>query len=498
MSACSSLVIIVKDGESRIVRFSHSSVKQFLTSNRLAEPIRDVSNYHIQLEAAHTILAQACLGVLLRLDDRVDHDNIEGFPLARYAAQYWAVHARVENTSSYIKDGLERLFDKDKPHFATWLWVYNKDRGGRSMSTIRPKEPEASPLYYAAMLGFQDLVEHLIVKRPEQVNARGGREMTPMHAAASGGHDNVLRLLQGYGADVGIRNKYGESPLHGASWSGKIGAGQCLLDLGADINARNEDGWTPLFHAVFHGYTEFARMLLERGAVIDARSVFGSTPLRAAVRGGKVQAVRLLLEHGADVNARDSRGWSSSRWKSTLGQEMVGLLAEYGAEFGNYRQPRQSIGSQVLPESDREDDRASRSGLPSPDDSLEARAEREDSVGLISPTSSQSSHRASLFGARNGSATSLAQNSGAVRSRSRPRARSSTSLSSERERQETQLQSAHSFGSQGSQQQQQQIDDAISLTDKVSTPSEGDKRTGTMFDELDLELDFEDTEEVVS
>ena len=398
MSACSSLVIIVKDGESRVVRFSHFTLQEFLTSDRLATSSPDVSHFYVQHETAHTILAQACLGILLQSDNNVDRDNINDSPLARYAAQHWATHARFGNASSHIKDGMECLFDEDKPHFATWLWIYNKDRGGRSMSTIRPKEPEASPLYYAAMLGFQDLVEHLIVKRPEQVNARGGREMTPMHAAASGGHDNVLRLLQGHGADVGIRNNYGETPLHGASWSGKVGAGQCLLDLGADINARNEDGWTPLFHAVFHGYTEFARMLLERGAVIDVRSVFGSTPLRAAVRGGKVQAVRLLLEHGADVNARDSRGWSPSRWKSTLGQEMVGLLAEYGAEFVNCRQPRQSIGSEVLPESDREDDRAPRSRQPSPDDSLEVRVEREDSVGLISPTSSQPSHRASLLG----------------------------------------------------------------------------------------------------
>jgi hypothetical protein len=34
------------------------------------------------------------------------------------------------------------------------------------------------------------------------------------------------------------------------------------------------------------------------------------------------------------------------------------------------------------------------------------------------------------------------------------------------------------------------------LHDGVSTPSDGDKRTGTVFDELDLGLDFEDTGEV--
>ena len=334
ISTCSSLVIIVKDEDSRVVRFSHSSVKKFLTSVQLAEPIQDVSHYHIQLETAHSILAQACLGILLQFDDRVDRDNIDGFPLARYAAQYWTTHARVEDASSRIKDGIECLFDVDKPYFSTWLWIFNEDRGGHSMPTIGPTKPEAVPLYYAARLGFQVMAEHLIAEYPQHVNAKGGKEMTPMHAAASGGHADILRLLQGHGADVGSRNKYGETPLHGASWSGKFYAGQCLLDLGADINARNDDGWTPLFHAIFHGHTEFAQMLLERGAAIETRSVFGSTALHAAVRVGGIQAVRLLLEYGADVNARDNRGWTPSRWESTLRPEMVELLAEYGAKSG--------------------------------------------------------------------------------------------------------------------------------------------------------------------
>jgi hypothetical protein len=188
MSACSSLVMIVKHGDKLVVQFSHFSVKEFLTADRLAEPIRDVSRYHIRLEAAHTILAQACLGVLLQLDDRIDRDSMESFPLARYAAQYWATHARIENVSSRIKDGMECLFDADKPHFATWVWIYDEDLWGYSMSTMRPEKPEAVPPYYAAMLGFRDVAEHLIAERPQHVTVRGGREVTPLHAAASAGH----------------------------------------------------------------------------------------------------------------------------------------------------------------------------------------------------------------------------------------------------------------------------------------------------------------------
>jgi hypothetical protein len=258
--------MIVKDGDSPVVQFSHFSVKEFLTANRLAEPTRDVSRYYIRLEAAHAILAQACLGVLLRLDDHIDRDSIENFPLARYAAQYWPTHARFENaSSSRIKDGMECLFDADKPHFATWLWIYNEDYFGSSM-TMSPEKPEAVPLYYAALLGLRDLAEHIIAKHPEHVTARGRSEVTPMHVAARAGHADILSLLLEHGADLDGKGINGQSPLHRASANGALKAGQYLLDHGADINARNNDGRTSLYHARCYEQPEFARMLLERGA----------------------------------------------------------------------------------------------------------------------------------------------------------------------------------------------------------------------------------------
>jgi ankyrin repeat protein len=333
MSACSSLVIIVKDGDSRIVQFSHFSVKEFLTANRLIEPIRDVSHYHIQPKAAHRILAQACLGVLLRLDDHVDHDKIESFPLARYAAQYWATHARFENASSCIKDGIECLFDADKPHFATWLWVYNEERPNQSMSTTCPEKPEAAPLYYAARLGFRDLAEHLIAKHPEHVNARGGREWIPIHVAARQGHADILTLLLEHGADLEGRGKYDWTPLHQASEDGKLEAGQCLLDHGADINARDTDDWTPLFPATINGHVEFVRLLLDRGAKINVSDAAGGTALHWAVERGGIRAVRLFLERGADVNVRNKAGRTPSQLASQRNlHEIVELLSEYGAE----------------------------------------------------------------------------------------------------------------------------------------------------------------------
>ena len=128
LSTCLSLISIVDDGDSKVVQFSHFSVKEYLTSDRLALSSADVSRYHIVLEPAHTILAQACLGVLLRLDDHVNPDNVGNIPLATYAAQYWVDHAGFEKVAPRIQDVMEYFFDADKSHWAAWCWVQMIDK----------------------------------------------------------------------------------------------------------------------------------------------------------------------------------------------------------------------------------------------------------------------------------------------------------------------------------------------------------------------------------
>src|SRR6266851_1475444 len=104
LSACSSLISVVDVAGSQIVQFSHFSVKEFLTSERLAKSETPLSCYHILPEPAHTILAHASLSVLLQLDDKIDRNAIRRFPLALYAAQYWIDHARFRHVSSQARD----------------------------------------------------------------------------------------------------------------------------------------------------------------------------------------------------------------------------------------------------------------------------------------------------------------------------------------------------------------------------------------------------------
>jgi len=306
LSACSSLVTVVMDGHSRMVQFSHFSVKEFLTSNRLAISLGEESRFHIRLESAHTILAQASLGVLLRLDERVNRDSVIGFPLAQYAAEHWIDHVEFENVLSHVKDGIDDLFDADKPHFAAWLWLHKVDESSKSGTS--PEQPEACPLYYAARIGHRALVEHVLSKRPQDMNAKGGYHRAPLHAALSQRVVEVVWLLLENGADINIRGNADQTPLHHASMEGFPDVVRWLLDRGVDLEAQQFDQSTALHLAAFNGRLEVAEILLEHNADVNARDNEGRAPLDDATRHRHVELVRLLLKHGSNANARDNDG----------------------------------------------------------------------------------------------------------------------------------------------------------------------------------------------
>ena len=338
LSSCSSLISIVNIEELRFVQFSHFSVKEFLISPRLATSSRDVSWYHIGLEAAHTILAQACLGVLLWLGDRVG-----GSPLAEYAAQHWVTHAQFENVSTQVQNAMECLFDPDQPHFAVWIELYDIDTRAHPspLFLFMPKEKSgATPLYYAALCGFHDIAQHLFVKNVQHVNAEGGYCLRPLLAALAGQHFRTAELLRRNGADSNVRGREMMTPLHSAAYYGDLEVVQKLIEYDADIDvdAQDEQGRTPLYllseglHLKDHGVIH---LLVDRGADVNARAKDGSRPLHMALNWGAIKVVRMLLEHGADVEAKDGRDRTPLRYVSAEGQEpndFAKLLLEYGAK----------------------------------------------------------------------------------------------------------------------------------------------------------------------
>jgi len=321
LSSCSSLITIVNAGSSRAVQFSHFTVKEFLTSHRLATWSGDVSRYHILLHPAHITLAQACVSVLLHVDGRAVMDNIHNdSPLAQYAAIHWVSHAQSGRDFSRI-EGMEYLFDQGRPHFASWLRLYNvdtkPDANSIFLTFISFGESEAVPLYYAALCGFYGIARQIIAKHPSHVNARGGYYVTPLVAALAGQHFWTANLLRVHGADLNVRCYDQSTPLHAAVQSGHLEMVQILILYKANVNAQNIVGWTPLHTAsrLHQPNIDVIRLLLEHGVHVDAQAKDGSTALHEALTHGSPEVVRLLLEHDASVEMKGYGGRTHVRWR---------------------------------------------------------------------------------------------------------------------------------------------------------------------------------------
>jgi ankyrin repeat protein len=333
LSVCSSLLAVVEpEGGSPVVQFAHFSVKEYLTSARLAKATDTISRFHVSMTRAHTIVVQACLGVLLHLNKDVTKDSLEEFPLAQYAAEHWVGHARFEDVSFEVRDGMKRLFDPSASHISAWLRVYDpEDYERRIWDAPYPAKTRATALHYAASCGIYDVAVFLIVEHLQDVNGRAFfTEESPLHVSSRRGHADVAQLLLEHGADADAQDDKKRTPLLRASIHGHVKVARVLLEHGADTEARDNNSWSPLELASYEGHVEVAQVLLEYGADVKAQGRDNGTPLHYA-QGEEVTWV--LLKHGADANAMNSYGLPPLHEASQMGRvETVRALLEYGID----------------------------------------------------------------------------------------------------------------------------------------------------------------------
>ena len=306
LSTCSTFITIIDDRDSKIVQFSHFSVKEFLTSDRLQmSNFGNIRQYYIPLEPAHAILARACVTVLLQVDEKQDEERFRALPLGSYAIEHWAKHARFGDVASRIKDSLAHLFNPKMPYFKPRILL----RSVEGMHDVYPiwhalfrrESDKLTPLVLAAFCGFSELVKHLIITHAPDVNAE----------------------YRGF------------SPLYGASLNEQVDSARILLEHGAHINGKATgcDDFIPLHCASYCGYLELTQLLLEQGANLNVRNSFQNTPLHLASRRGHLEVMRLLLDRGADVNVRGGDSLTPYQIATQYRHHDVAqLLSEHGAE----------------------------------------------------------------------------------------------------------------------------------------------------------------------
>ena len=120
----------------------------------------------------------------------------------------------------------------------------------------------------------------------EFMDSSDDRSNTSLHAAAGGGHPEILKLI-----------------LESCSWTG-------LTRATPNVNAQNSQGMTPLHWAAFFGHTDAVRLLLKAGANLEACDDKKRTPLSSSAMSDVQDSstIRLLVDSGANILHSDERG----------------------------------------------------------------------------------------------------------------------------------------------------------------------------------------------
>jgi ankyrin repeat protein len=161
--------------------------------------------------------------------------------------------------------------------------------GGEGLNAQGEYYKRLTALHYAAANGHAEVVK-LLLKSGADATIADHMDMTPLCSACEGGHLGVAQLLldhQGVQA-LGVTPTTRSTPLHYAARGGREDVVKFLLSKGADAKSQREDGWTPFMEASSNGHVGVARMLLEHmgGQDVDTRDDEGSTALfYAALRG---------------------------------------------------------------------------------------------------------------------------------------------------------------------------------------------------------------------
>jgi hypothetical protein len=276
------------------VRLAHFSVKEYLESERMLES--GAHQFYLESATGHRALAQSCLKYLryysLSREKTLTKQDLETFPLLKYAAQSWFYHSALQYGGEVSREvsllHLGQVRDD-------WLIVHDPDEPWKQPFARREKEKKesGSAIYYASLLGLHAVVtKHLDNKA--SVDVEGGRYGTALQAASVGGHKEIVQLLLDKGPNVDAKSGYHGSPLQAASARGHKDIVHLLLDKGANVDAVGGLYSSPLQAASVKGHKEIVQLLLDKGANADVVGGWDDTALQAAIARDRKEILQQL------------------------------------------------------------------------------------------------------------------------------------------------------------------------------------------------------------
>ena len=222
-------------------------------------------------------------------------------------------------------EGMKHLFNKGRPHFVIWLWIYDptvpswiRDRLERA-EFLQP--PHGTALHYASFCGVHKVVKVLVIELSEDVNSRSfNNESMPLHLTSQDGHVKIAQFLVEHGTARVAQDISGMTPLHLTSSSGHLDLARFLVEHGPDAAPKNNFGETPLHLASSSSHLGLAWFLVEHGADAVPQNSSGKTPLHLSSSSGHLDLARFFVEHGADTAAENNVGETPLETFGVLGR----------------------------------------------------------------------------------------------------------------------------------------------------------------------------------
>ncbi|CAN0378928.1 unnamed protein product, partial [Ectocarpus fasciculatus] len=168
-----------------------------------------------------------------------------------------------------------------------------------------------------------------------------GDQCVPLHAAAEGGHGDLVGNFLVDGACPNSRTRFGRTPLHIAAELGNNRVVSTLLgNTSTDIDALDNGGFSPLMLASTSGHRSTVEALLRAGAdTTPYSSNCGKfrrmTALDMAAARGHFGVVQVLVGNGGDARAHNHGGYTALHCAAfhEHGGEVVDVLLDAGADI---------------------------------------------------------------------------------------------------------------------------------------------------------------------
>ena len=177
--------------------------------------------------------------------------------------------------------------------------------GASPNSPLDGDSTQPTPIYHAARLADDKIIEMLIKKRADVNVASGDPLCSALSIAVQEGSESKVKLLLDAGADCTTEDGDGNSSLHHAAIQGSENIVRLLLDGGASVHALDHLGQSALHKATLGSIVE---MLVRYGATVDKEDNHSRSPLFIAAQDGLEDVAKSLLGHGADPYRTDEYG----------------------------------------------------------------------------------------------------------------------------------------------------------------------------------------------